>query len=302
MDAKKLTNAALLTAVAVVITLLGAYIPPLFFLFFLLPVPIAIMILKSSETYAAVGGLVVFVLNIMFTDIITAFIGLLLSIIGFTIGFLIYKRKKATDTIIETSIISVFLLVLTFYMINFFFKINVITEFLKSFDMSLRQVLNLYSNHPNIDAIKNSILSLEQVVKMSLPASFIITIAFIVLVNYILIAKIMKTQGVYIDNIPQFKYWKMPYVTGWIFIIALLYQYFLKRPEIMSTNIIVLLSIGFTFTGMAVIKYYFDNKLKMKNFVSISILIILFIIPLTSWLLTLIGLADASINLRKYMP
>jgi len=302
MDAKKLTNAALLTAVAVVITLLGAYIPPLFFLFFLLPVPIAIMILKSSETYAAVGGLVVFVLNIMFTDIITAFIGLLLSIIGFTIGFLIYKRKKATDTIIETSIISVFLLVLTFYMINFFFKINVITEFLKSFDMSLRQVLNLYSNHPNIDAIKNSILSLEQVVKMSLPASFIITIAFIVLVNYILIAKIMKTQGVYIDNIPQFKYWRMPYVTGWIFIIALLYQYFLKRPEIMSTNIIVLLSIGFTFTGMAVIKYYFDNKLKMKNFVSISILIILFIIPLTSWLLTLVGLADASINLRKYMP
>jgi len=35
MDLRKLTNASMMTAMAVVMTLIGVYIPPLFVLFFL---------------------------------------------------------------------------------------------------------------------------------------------------------------------------------------------------------------------------------------------------------------------------
>lgn len=111
----------------------------------------------------------------------------------------------------------------------------------------------------------------------------------------------MKTQRVYIDALPSFEEWKMPYVTGWIFIGVLLYQYFLKQPEAITTNIIVLLSLGFTLGGLAVVRYYLIHRLKMKSMAANLILVFLFLFPLTSWLLTVIGIVDTSMDLRKYM-
>ncbi len=81
----------------------------------------------------------------------------------------------------------------------------------------------------------------------------------------------------------------------------LLYQYFLKQPEAITTNIIVLLSLGFTLGGLAVVRYYLIHRLKMKSMAANLILVFLFLFPLTSWLLTVIGIVDTSMDLRKYM-
>lgn len=301
MDVKKLTNAAMMTSLAVLLTILGIYVPPFLLLLFLIPVPIAITVIRSSEVYAAAASLVVFIVNIIFADIVTAFIALSFCLLGAFMGYLINKNRKAIETVIETTVVSVFSLIAVLYIVNILFKVNVIEQFLNLFKVSSSEMMSLYGGYYDASTIKNAITMFEEMVRVSLPASIIITIASIVLINYIVIAKVLKSQGIIIAKLPHFKDWRMPYITGWIFIIALIYQYFSKGSEIISTNIIILLSIGFTISGMALIKYYMTYKMNIKSTLSSIVLVLLFIFPITSWLLTIIGVADTSMNLRKYM-
>lgn len=301
MEIRKLTNAAMMTAMAIVMTMIGVYIPPLFVIFFLIPAPIAITFIRSSKSYAIASSFAVFIVNVIFTDIGTAFTSLFFAFQGVVIGYLISKKRKANELLIETSVVSIFGIIVMFYFINLAFKINILGQLFKMIDISTKEVLSIYQGHSSFSAIKTNLLAIEEMLKMILPASIIIVVVFVILINYILIYKFLKTQKVYIDELPPFKEWRMPYATGWIFIGALLYQYFTKQTEAISTNVIVLLSLGFSLGGLAVVKYYLSNKLNMKSLVANLILVFLFFFPLTSWLLTIIGIADTSINLRKYM-
>lgn len=301
MDAKKLTNSAMMIAIAVVITILGLYIPPLFLLLFLIPVPIAIAGIRGSNAYAIAASIVVFMVNMIFADIITASITLSFCFIGAFMGYLINKKRKAADTVFETILVSIFSLIAVLYIINMAFKINIIEEFLQMFKTNSSEIMSLFGSSVDSLTIKNAASMFEEMARLSLPASIIITIALFVAINYIVIAKVLKSQGVSIDMLPPFRDWRMPYITGWIFVTALIYQYFSNGAEIVSTNIIILLSIGFTISGMALIKYYMTYKMKIKSALSSIVLVLLFVFPITSWLLTIIGVADTSINLRKYM-
>ncbi|MDK2815304.1 MAG: hypothetical protein PWP18_1217 [Thermoanaerobacter sp.] len=301
MDLRKLTNAAMMTAIAVIMTLIGVYIPPLFVLFFLIPVPVAITCIRSSKSYAIASSFAVFIVNVIFVDIATAFISLFFAFQGLAMGYLILKKRRASETVIDTSIVSIFGIVIILYLTKVAFKVNVFDLFFKTIDISTKEVLYIYQGHPNFSAIRSNLLAVQEILKMTLPASILVTVVAVILVNYIIISKVLKTQRVYIEALPPFEEWKMPYITGWIFIGALLYQYFLKQPEAITTNIIVLLSLGFTLGGLAVVKYYLIHRLKIKSLAANLILVFLFLFPLTSWLLTVIGIVDTSMDLRKYM-
>lgn len=301
MDLRKLTNAAMMTAIAVIMTLIGVYIPPLFVLFFLIPVPVAITCIRSSKSYAIASSFAVFIVNVIFVDIATAFISLFFAFQGLAMGYLILKKRRASETVIDTSIVSIFGIVIILYLTKVAFKVNVFDLFFKTIDISTKEVLSIYQGHPNFSAIRSNLLAVQEILKMTLPASILVTVVAVILVNYIIISKVLKTQRVYIEALPPFEEWKMPYITGWIFIGVLLYQYFLKQPEAITTNIIALLSLGFTLGGLAIVKYYLIHRLKMKSLAANLILVFLFLFPLTSWLLFVIGIVDTSLNLRKYM-
>ncbi|MDP9751027.1 MULTISPECIES: YybS family protein [Thermoanaerobacter] len=301
MDLRKLTNAAMMTAIAVIMTLIGVYIPPLFVLFFLIPVPVAITCIRSSKSYAIASSFAVFIVNVIFVDIATAFISLFFAFQGLAMGYLILKKRRASETVIDTSIVSIFGIVIILYLTKVAFKVNVFDLFFKTIDISTKEVLSIYQGHPNFSAIRSNLLAVQEILKMTLPASILVTVVAVILVNYIIISKVLKTQRVYIEALPPFEEWKMPYITGWIFIGVLLYQYFLKQPEAITTNIIALLSLGFTLGGLAVVRYYLIHRLKMKSLAANLILVFLFLFPLTSWLLFVIGIVDTSLNLRKYM-
>ncbi len=301
MDLRKLTNAAMMTAIAVIMTLIGVYIPPLFVLFFLIPVPVAITCIRSSKSYAIASSFAVFIVNVIFVDIATAFISLFFAFQGLAMGYLILKKRRASETVIDTSIVSIFGIVIILYLTKVAFKVNVFDLFFKTIDISTKEVLYIYQGHPNFSAIRSNLLAVQEILKMTLPASILVTVVAVILVNYIIISKVLKTQRVYIEALPPFEEWKMPYITGWIFIGVLLYQYFLKQPEAITTNIIALLSLGFTLGGLAVVRYYLIHRLKMKSLAANLILVFLFLFPLTSWLLFVIGIVDTSMDLRKYM-
>ncbi|NNG67167.1 DUF2232 domain-containing protein [Caldanaerobacter subterraneus] len=301
MDTRKLTNAAMMAALAVVLSLLGAYFPPLFLLFFLIPAPIAIACIRGSESYAIVASFIVFTADVIFIDLGTAFTALFFALQGFLMGYLISKKRKASEVLLDVTALSIVGMVGIFYLLKLAFNIDIMAHFFKAIDAAVANISSFYKSHPNFSMIQANLLSMKQILEMTIPASLIIAVLFMVWLNYLLVYRILKTQHFNIEPLPPFEEWKMPYITGWIFIGALLYQYFTKEPNLIITNIVVLLSFGFTIGGLALIKFYLTRKLNMNSLGANLLLVFLLFFPLTSWLLAVVGIADTSLDLRKYL-
>ncbi|KUK08570.1 MAG: hypothetical protein XD49_1383 [Caldanaerobacter subterraneus] len=301
MDTRKLTNAAMMAALAVVLSLLGAYFPPLFLLFFLIPAPIAIACIRGSESYAIAASFIVFTADVIFIDLGTAFTALFFALQGFLMGYLISKKRKASEVLLDVTALSIVGMVGIFYLLKLAFNVDIMALFFKAIDAAVANISSSYKGHPNFSMIQSNLLSIKQMLEMTIPASLIIAVLLMVWLNYLLVYRILKTQHFNIEPLPPFDEWKMPYITGWIFIVALLYQYFTKEPNLIITNIVVLLSFGFTVGGLALIKFYLTRKLNMNSWGANLLLVFLLFFPLTSWLLAVVGIADTSLDLRKYL-
>lgn len=297
MDSKNIANAAIMVAMAVIIVLIGAYVPPLFFILFFVPVPISIVSIRSDLLYGILSTIIVFIATFLFTDIITASIVAVISVIGIIMGYLIKKGNTPRDVVIETGVISLVGFVGLLYILKIF-GINVINSILNDYAQIGNEVLALYKNTPNEAAIRSMINYMIETIKVLLPSIFVIMIAIVVVANYMLLSRIMmKDQKV--KRLPQFMFWRMPYVTGWIFIGALLYEYFVNS-SIVASNLLLLLSIGFTISGLSYVKYFITKRFNLSSAISNIILVALFLFPVTFSLMTLLGVIDTSMNLRKF--
>ncbi|QSZ27347.1 DUF2232 domain-containing protein [Aceticella autotrophica] len=298
MNTKNLVFASMMTALAVILSVIGLFVPVLFFTAFLIPVPIIIATVKSGRMYGFLSTIVIFLINLIISDIITALILAGFCLIGLIIGYFIDKNHCGEDTVKETSIISLFILIFALYVLKAF-KINVIENILDLFSKTNSEVISFYSKTANLASVKDIFSTIEEMMRISVPSAIIIFIIILVLVNYIFASKILKMQGINVSELPHFQEWRMPYITGWVFIGALLYNYFWTY-DIISSNIIILLATGFTISGLAFVKYYLTNKLNIKAAVSTVILILLLLIPIGSYLLILIGIVDTGMNLRRF--
>jgi uncharacterized protein YybS (DUF2232 family) len=298
MNTKNLVFASMMTALAVILSVIGLFVPVLFFIAFLIPVPIIIATVKSGTMYGFLSAIVVFLINLIISDIITALILAGFCLIGLIVGYFINKNHSGEDIVEETSIISLFMLIFALYVLKAF-KINVIENMLNLLSKTNSEVLSFYSKTANLVSVKDLLSTIEEMVRISIPSAIILFIVILVLVNYIFASKILKMQGINVSELPHFQEWRMPYITGWIFIGALLYNY-IWTYDIISSNIIILLAVGFTISGLAFVKYYLTNKLNIKSAVSTVILVLLLLIPIGSYLLILIGIIDTGMNLRRF--
>lgn len=297
MDSKNIANAAIMVAIAVIMVLVGVYIPPLFFILFFVPVPISIITIRSNVVNAVLSIILTFIATFIFTDIITASTIAVISMMGIVMGYLIMKGEMSYDIVRDTGVISLLGFVGILYILKIF-GINVINSILNDYIQIGNELAALYKNTPNEAAVKSMISVTIDTIKTVLPSIFVIMIALMVVVNYMLLARIMS-KGKKVEKLPPFMFWRMPYMTGWIFIGALLYQYFVGS-SIVSANLLLLLSIGFTISGLSFAKYYMTKKFNMNSGLSNVILVILFIFPVTFSLMTLLGVIDTSMNLRKF--
>ncbi|KKC28424.1 hypothetical protein CDSM653_02481 [Caldanaerobacter subterraneus subsp. pacificus DSM 12653] len=216
-------------------------------------------------------------------------------------GYLISKKRKASEVLLDVTALSIVGMVGIFYLLKLAFNVDIMAHFFKAIDAAVANISSSYKGHPNFSMIQSNLLSIKQMLEMTIPASLIIAVLLMVWLNYLLVYRILKTQHFNIEPLPPFDEWKMPYITGWIFIVALLYQYFTKEPNLIITNIVVLLSFGFTVGGLALIKFYLTRKLNMNSWGANLLLVFLLFFPLTSWLLAVVGIADTSLDLRKYL-
>ncbi|MGB9780691.1 MAG: DUF2232 domain-containing protein [Caldanaerobacter sp.] len=301
METKKITNAAMMAALAVVLSFLGSYYPPFFLLFFLIPAPLAVACVLGSLSYAMIASFIVFTADLVLIGIGTAFVALFFALQGVFMGYLVSKRRRAGEVLLDVTAISIVGMVGIFYLLKLAFNVDIMSHFFKAIAVAFDNISSYYKGHPNFSTIQSNLLSIRHMMEMTIPASLVIIILMMSWLNYLVLYKILKRQHFNIESLPPFEEWKMPYIAGWIFIGVLLYQYFARTPNLIITNIVVLLSFGFTIGGLALIKFYLTRKLNMKSWGANLLLIFLLFFPLTSWLLAIVGIADTSLDLRKYL-
>ncbi|SNX53755.1 DUF2232 domain-containing protein [Thermoanaerobacterium sp. RBIITD] len=298
MGNKNLTNAAIMAAIAVIMVIAGVYIPPLFFILFFIPVPISIICVRSNISYAILAIIVLFIASFIFTDIIIAATVAVISLMGVVMGYLISKKQPSQEVVKDTGVISLLGLVAILYILKLF-GINVINDLLSVYTKVSNEFITLYKNAPNEALVRSMLTSMVDTIKITIPSMFIIMIAFMVVINYMMVTRILIGKDISVQKLPPFMLWRMPYTTGWIFIGTLLYQYF-APTNIVSINLMLLLSTGFTISGLAYVKYYMTRKFHVKPAISNIVLILLFMFPVTFSLMTLLGVIDTGMNLRRF--
>ncbi len=298
MNSKNIVNGALMVAVAVIMVLIGSYVPPLFFILFFVSVPVSVVIIRSNSLlYGILTTPLIFLATFLFTDIITASIVVALSAIGIAMGYFVKSGSRPQDVVVETGAISLLGFVGVLYALKLF-GINVIKSIIDDYQQIGNQILDIYKNSPDAAYIRSMISYTLESLKELMPSIFIIMIALIVLVNYMLLSRIMAKEGK-VKKLPPFMFWRMPYMTGWIFIGALLYQYFVNS-SVVASNLLLLLSIGFTVSGLSYVKYFMTKRFNVNSLISDVVLVALFMFPITFSLMTLLGVIDTSMNLRRF--
>lgn len=298
MNSKNIVNGALMVAVAVIMVLIGSYVPPLFFILFFVSVPVSVVIIRSNSLlYGILTTALIFLATFLFTDVITASIVAGLSTIGIAMGYLVKSGSRPQDVVVETGAISLLGFVGVLYALKLF-GINVIKSILDDYQQIGNQILDIYKNSPDAAYIRSMISYTLESLKELMPSIFVIMIAFIVLANYMLLSRIMAKEGK-VKKLPPFMFWRMPYMTGWIFIGALLYQYFVNS-SVVASNLLLLLSIGFTISGLSYVKYFMTKRFNVNSLISDVVLVALFMFPITFSLMTLLGVIDTSMNLRRF--
>ncbi|AFK85552.1 MULTISPECIES: DUF2232 domain-containing protein [Thermoanaerobacterium] len=298
MNSKNIVNGALMVAVAVIMVLIGSYVPPLFFILFFVSVPVSVVIIRSNSLlYGILTTALIFLATFLFTDIITASIVAGLSAIGIAMGYLVKSGSTPQNVVVETGAISLLGFVGVLYALKLF-GINVIKSILDDYQQIGKQILDIYKNSPDAAYIRSMISYTLESLKELMPSIFVIMIALIVLVNYMLLSRIMAKEGK-VKKLPPFMFWRMPYMTGWIFIGALLYQYFVNS-SVVASNLLLLLSIGFTVSGLSYVKYFMTKRFNVNSLISDVVLVALFMFPITFSLMTLLGVIDTSMNLRRF--
>ncbi|MEG6565648.1 DUF2232 domain-containing protein [Thermoanaerobacterium saccharolyticum] len=298
MNSKNIVNGALMVAVAVIMVLIGSYVPPLFFILFFVSVPVSVVIIRSNSLlYGILTTPLIFLATFLFTDIITASIVVALSAIGIAMGYFVKSGSRPQDVVVETGAISLLGFVGVLYALKLF-GINVIKSIIDDYQQIGNQILDIYKNSPDAAYIRSMISYTLESLKELMPSIFIIMIALIVLVNYMLLSRIMAKEGK-VKKLPPFMFWRMPYMTGWIFIGVLLYQYFVNS-SVVASNLLLLLSIGFTVSGLSYVKYFMTKRFNVNSLISDVVLVALFMFPITFSLMTLLGVIDTSMNLRRF--
>lgn len=305
-NTKALVNAALASALAVIIGIIGLFVPFMSIVTFLWPVPVIIIINRYGFKYGVYVTIIsAFIVGIISQPLYAIFVILGFGAIGLSIGFGVRKNYSAGLTLIIASLASLVSKLLLIYIVTRVMGANPIDIFIESMEKSIELSSELYKSMglKNVeDATKTFMTSIE-VFKMILPASFIFASVLDSYLNYIIARMILKRFKLDMQPFPPFASWKFPNNVSLGFIMLAILTYVggylgLKNSQDIMINIFWIFYLLFLIQGFAVVYHYLVSK-GLPKIVRIIILVFISINRILAFAIVIIGLLDGIFNFRK---
>lgn len=301
-----ITEAALITAFTTLFVIISFNFFPIIILFY--PVPFIILGVRHVTKYNIYGILASSILIGILIDIFTGiFTFLIFGLISITITYMINKKYKYQEIILGGVLVAIISLLLGLVVISQITGISFLTEVTSLLTESAKHQIELvkemgFSNY-EMSLIEDYLMSTVKYLIIIIPASLIISLAFIVFMNYWMAGAILKRTGHKNINTPKFTEFSLPsnIIMGSIVIVvlSLLIRYMkILYYETIFINTIILISFVFFLQGLSVIAFIM-NKRGMHKFVKIILMFLLIVNVLLTLVVIFIGLLDVILDFRK---
>ncbi len=289
------------------VSLLIYIVPTLHIFMFFIGVPIIVVGYLTDFKFQIIISLIITVL-VSLLDI-TYGMSILLTIIFISLVETKFIKEKTSKAVLFGSIAGVFGTIVSIYLINYIYNIDIIDNISKIFDAQIQQTQNLSTtlegvSESDIIGIVALLKSTKETFMLSIP-SIIIIESIITSALTIVISKRILIKRKYNLKLGEFKDFRIGSENKYviltvIFIIGALALIDKNNSEFYLTNTMIVLSFIFSLNGFSYILYRVDKKKKKGLKVLVTIIFILsFIISPISLFIGIIGVADLFVNLRE---
>jgi uncharacterized protein YybS (DUF2232 family) len=303
-ETRSLTEGAMLAAITVLLSLLGAYVFP--YVFFIVPVPLAILVyrhgLRQGILVAITSSLLAGILIHISTTVILL---LVFGLVGVALGAAMGENLSAPRVLLIGVGASLIAYVLLILVSQAFFGVNVMEMLLESFEISADQISRVYEGlgmEPDQIAEAQTMLQeMMAMMKRVLPATFLLSALLLAFLNFWLTRLILGRLGHEIGWFPPFAQWKFPWYTAWGYILGLGLPLVAKGDlaQTIASNLQILFTYFFLIQGLALVWFLLD-KYNIVGFMR-GFILFLILLPGTAFSVFVIwaGLFDTWFDFRK---
>lgn len=314
-NTRKLVEAAVLSAISVIIMFLNINMP-LFNMvgLFILPIPSALLYTRHGRKYSVMSVLVSSVLIIFMTNpIIGISMGLLYGSIGIVLGYCISNKKK-----FPTMIVMLFIMCIIVNTVFLFINVKLVQKdsirnVIKQQTVMTRESYQMAKSingsnkltkeqQATMKDVEDKMFNVDTMLKI-LPV-VIVFISFVsAILNYFISTFIMRKLGTDILPRKPFSEFYFEGNTGILLLVLIvtgLVLHYTKIPagDYVLNALIVITLIIFLVEGMAVAIYFMRNKWHFSKFGTVILNIIILTSPLI-FIFLYLGLTDLLIDFRK---
>lgn len=306
-DNHAIVLAGMCTALVVVLSLLGFYMPLLSTVVFLLiPLPIAYLGMKEGIKWSIVVTTGVLVLDSTFFGVVSAaFVCAIFGLLGVTMGICYRYKVSAAKTLIAGAVVVLLALVAEGIAALYLLGLPSLvfgSEGLAQVKDSMMEALPSFYSGEALDQAKEKVDFLMDAMEKSVPYTLVAVSVFYSWASMTLGSHVFKKMGITdIPHLPPFERWEFPKGTLALYLLVLAAQYFFKDQEQVSYvayNLGTLCVSIFWLQGLSVV-WWMPHRYPFMKPLRLFIMILSAFIGAIQMFVVFLGIADMAASYRE---
>ena len=305
------TNAVVLagmcTALAVVLSVIGFYMPLISLVVFLLiPLPIAYLGMKEGTSWAIIVTAGIMILDSVFFGFISAaFLCAIFGVLGVILGICYRNKVSATVTLAAGAVVVLAALIGQAFAVMYILNVPPMIfggEAMDSMEQQMMgQMVQLYSGELLTQAQEN-VKQMMDSIRKSIPAATLGAAFFYTWASMALGKKIFTRLGIKdIPGMPSLERWELPRFFLGLYVLAFAMQYITNGNatlEMIQYNLGLACVLVFWLQGLAAL-WWMPRKYPFVRPLRWIIAILSVIIGMVQMIVVLLGLSDMVLQYRK---
>jgi len=306
---RSMVEGGLLAGIAIIFAVISAYLPVIGpFVNLLWPVPIILLGVRHGYKWSIMATVVAGVMIAMLLhplQAVSVVVGF--GLIGIVLGYAFRMEFSPAKTMIWGTIASLFSKVALLGIGAMITGVNPFNMQGEVMTQAIEQGMEVYRNlgmaEQELVKIKDSMQTMIDLLKVILPAGFIMASVVDTFLNFVIAKAVLKKLGHSIPDLPVFKNWLLPGYIAYFFVLSLAMIYWGKSREFtmlynIGMNVQFVASTLLFVQGLALF-YYIVDKYNLSRLVKGIILFLILTNGLFSQIIIFIGAAETIVDYRR---